>query len=97
MDEENFNELTPAETERLAILAEECAEVVHIVGKILRHGYESGPPDEDIDNRELLESELGHVQFIIGFMLLKRDVNRDRINESTDAKAESIKPYLHHN
>ena len=35
----NFNQLTPAETERLAILAEECGEVIQAVGKILRHGY----------------------------------------------------------
>lgn len=34
---ENFNGMTPAETERLAILVEECGEVVQIGMKILRH------------------------------------------------------------
>ena len=42
---EHFNKLTPAEAERLAMLAEECGEVVQIVGKILRHGYDSQHPD----------------------------------------------------
>lgn len=37
----HFNALTPAQAERLAMLAEECAEVIHVVGKILRHGYTS--------------------------------------------------------
>ena len=35
---EHFNGLTPAEDERLAMLAEECAEVIKIVSKIQRHG-----------------------------------------------------------
>ena len=33
-----FNGLTPAEAERLALLMEECGEVVQIIGKVLRHG-----------------------------------------------------------
>jgi hypothetical protein len=37
----SFNQLTDAEAERLALLAEECGEVVQVIGKILRHGYES--------------------------------------------------------
>ncbi len=32
----HFNELTPAEAERLAYLAEECGEAIQIIGKILR-------------------------------------------------------------
>jgi hypothetical protein len=40
----SFNELTPAEAERLAYLTEEMAEAIQIIGKILRHGYESRDP-----------------------------------------------------
>lgn len=46
METEHFNKLTPAEAERLTILAEECGEVIQCVGKILRHGYESVHPDD---------------------------------------------------
>lgn len=52
-------DLTPAEVERLAMLAEECAEVIQIVGKILRHGYQSWhPKDPTTSNRALLRKEL---------------------------------------
>jgi len=46
----HFNKLTPAEAERLAMLAEECAEVVKAVTKILRHGYASWNPDDPAAN-----------------------------------------------
>ena len=36
---EHFNGLTPAEAKRLALLAEECGEVLQAIGKVLRHGF----------------------------------------------------------
>ena len=57
--QDHFNGLTPAEAERLAMLAEEAAEVIQVVGKILRHGYSGYNPDEpNLDNRVLLMNEL---------------------------------------
>ena len=41
MATEHFNKLTEAEQERLVILAEECAEVIQVVAKIQRHGFNS--------------------------------------------------------
>ena len=43
---EHFNRLSPAEDERLTVLAEECSEVIQAICKIQRHGYESFNPDE---------------------------------------------------
>lgn len=40
------NNLSDAELERLAYLAEECGEVQQIIGKIIRHGYESYSPND---------------------------------------------------
>ena len=55
----HFNNLTPAQAERLAMLAEECGEVIQVIGKILRHGYNNYHPDRPhITNRELLQQEL---------------------------------------
>lgn len=95
---ENFNKLTPAETERLAILMEECAEVQQIVGKILRHGYDgSHPDDESTTNRELLEKELGDIEFIARFMMKSNDVSRIGIANRAAYKEVNISKYLHHN
>ena len=60
MSKQAYNCLTDAEAERLAMLAEECGEVIQIVGKILRHGYCSHNPlvGPKTINRDLLEKEL---------------------------------------
>lgn len=99
---QHFNELTEAETERLAILAEECAEVIREVGKILRHGYESTNPkrftsDNEYPetNRWALERELGDVMRAIVRMQNVRDVNAYAIMVSRDSKSNEIS-YLHH-
>ena len=50
-----FNELTPAEAGAiLRLLAEEMGEALQVVGKILRHGYESYHPShpEGPSNRQ---------------------------------------------
>ena len=65
----HFNQLTPAEAERLAMLAEECGEVVQVVGKILRHGYDSYHPDNPrVTNRDLLVKELRDVNAVLQAM-----------------------------
>lgn len=91
------NQLSPAETERLAILAEECAEVIQVVGKIFRHGYESRHPDGGPTNRELLEIELGHIDCAEALLTLRCDVRITAISKSSLAKRERIGRYLHHN
>ena len=94
----NFNNLTPAETERLAILVEECGEVVQIGMKILRHGYQNHHPEdpEKQSNRMLLAGELGHVIYAIKTMIKEKDVSGMGIDLSDEKKSESIKKYLHH-
>lgn len=95
----NFNELTEAEIERLAILSEELGEVQQIIGKILRHGYGSFNPfdEKQTRNRELLEKELGDVNWIIQFMTDKRDINADVVTSYTEIKKKKVNQYLHHN
>jgi hypothetical protein len=40
-----FNNLTPAQMERLDMLAEECAEVIMAIAKIKRHGLHNWHPE----------------------------------------------------
>jgi hypothetical protein len=86
------NGLTPAEAERLAILAEECGEVVQIAMKILRHGKAYHP----ISNSGLLARELGHVQWIVNLMINNGDFEYGVLLQSERLKPERSRTYLHH-
>ena len=72
---EHFNKLTPAEDERLAMLAEECAEVIRIVSKIQRHGYDSWHPDDPLKttNRAMLRKEVTDIAAVTAAMLTRDD------------------------
>ncbi len=93
---EHFNALTPAEAERLACLAEECGEVVQIVGKILRHGYDSKYPAGGPTNRRLLEKEIGDVWATVDLIVAAEDVSDSHIEKVRASKFISRRPYLHH-
>lgn len=95
----SFNNLSPAEAERLAILAEECGEVVQIVGKILRHGYDNHHPDDPPakTNRAALERELSDVYAIIDWMAEVEDISGHTVGAKLQAKRKRMAPYLHHN
>ena len=92
----HFNRLSPAETERLALLSKELGEAQQAIGKILRHGYESRHPDGGPTNRETLERELGDVQFAMGFLSAEGDVKPLKIQKYAQTKALSVIKYLHH-
>lgn len=97
---DHFNNLTPAEAERLALLAEECGEVIKAVMKILRHGYESVNPDAQpalSNNRGDLMDELGHVRFAEHLLIESGDLVNLRISVSAANKRAKVKQYLHHN
>jgi len=91
-----FNGLTPAEHERLAMLAEEAAEVVQIVGKILRHGYESKHPDNmnGPTNRHMLENEIADFYAIAGVMEDLKDVTVE--GEAVRQAIKKKRRYTHH-
>ena len=94
----NFNGLTPAETERLALLAEECGETIQVIGKILRHGYNSHSPfdPEATPNRELLQKELGDIDRAVKIMAVNHDVSGEKIAQRSSQKQEAVAKYLHH-
>jgi len=58
------------------LLAEECGEVIQVIGKILRHGYDSTHPNdpEGDTNRALLENELGDLNAALQLMTEAKDI-----------------------
>lgn len=94
-----MTQLTLAEYERLAIISEECAEVQQVIGKILRHGFDSySPKDETKEtNREKLARELGDLALIVSFSGKQGDYDRKMMVEQTKNKVDKINKYLHYN
>ena len=68
----HFNGLSPAQAERLDMMAEECAEVIQAIMKIKRHGFESCSPfgANPETNREALLRELVDVCAVMGMLHL---------------------------
>ena len=98
MPETRFhNGLSDAETERLALLAEECAETGKAIGKILRHGYPSRNPDiaDSPTNREDLEHEVGDLLWAIDLMAHCGDISMLRARAGEGRHARKTR-YLHH-
>ena len=97
---EHFNQLTPAQAERLAILAEEAGEIVQAVGKILRHGYDNyNPANRDINNRLALCHEIGDLQAVVEDMVKHGDVLGGTIDKQKVEKLRRLSVgtlYLHH-
>jgi NTP pyrophosphatase (non-canonical NTP hydrolase)/ribosomal protein S27E len=89
--------LTMAQRERLAWLAEECGEVVQAVGKVLRHGFQdTGPNGTTYDNRVALEEEAGHVLAVIDTLAMNGDVQQSNVKDSCGRKKVTCRPHMHY-
>jgi hypothetical protein len=93
---QHFNRLTPAEAERLAMLAEEAGEVVQAVTKILRHGYESyHPTDPGMNNRSILRAEIADLRAVWELMFEAGDVEKLHSLMIDTAKSRKLR-FSHH-
>ena len=87
------NGLTAAQAERLALLVEECGEVLQVAGKILRHGYQA----HGHDNRIALEHELGDLLFAVRLMGAADDLWLSSVERFAAEKPAKAAPWMHHN
>lgn len=95
-DKAHFNHLPPDQAEALALLAEECGELVQIIGKILRHGLDSHHPDTGDNNVELLQKEVGDVLAALRIAEVQRLIFWDWVVRCRDRKLMKVVQYLHH-
>ena len=96
---EHFNNLSPAEAERLHLLSEECGEVILAIGKTTRHGYESYHPESITGhptNQENLEKEIGDIMVAVELMEKAGDISLAAIQEHMEKKRKTLPRYLHH-
>jgi NTP pyrophosphatase (non-canonical NTP hydrolase) len=92
----HFNGLTPAEAERLAILAEECGEIVQIVMKALRHGLDFHHPDTGETNRLAIAREIGDLNAIVWRLVSAGDLDSGIMADSAESKNAKLPRWTHH-
>jgi NTP pyrophosphatase (non-canonical NTP hydrolase) len=89
--------MSPAVAERLDCLTEELGESVHMLGKAKRHGLNSTHTDYlGIPNKELLETELGHVLARIKLLTVSGDLHWVNILRAAREKLSQEPHHLHH-
>lgn len=75
------NGLNEAQEERLYILAEECAEVIKEIQKVLRFGFESvHPHNPTVTNRTLLTNEMGDLKAAMALLTCNGDIMETSLN-----------------
>ena len=91
------NGLGSAETERLALLGEECGKVSTRIGEILREGYPNRHPDAagEGSRRENLEREIGDMLWAVDLMAHCGDVSTLRARADGGRHARKMRN-LHH-
>lgn len=83
----------------LACLAEECAEVQHLVGKSLRFGIENKPEGRAEPNSELIVREL--IDILAVWEMLEDDSALERVDfckleKMQDAKKARVEKYMNY-
>ena len=94
--QQDENDLSPAQVERLALLAEEMGEAIQAIGKVLRHGLLNFHPESGVTNRASLEMELGDVLYAMELMESSGDVSTSALATWKEVKRESAAKWLHH-
>lgn len=80
----------------MAVLQEECAEVIQAVSKINRFGFNS--TWDGVTNKEALVTEIGDVLALVKVLLEDTDINitMDDINVAIEKKLKKLKVFLPH-
>lgn len=92
----HFNDLTPAQDEVLAVVVEECAELIQAVTKIQRHGLASYHPETLETNVTALAREMGDVLAAFYLVYNHHLVHQDAARHFRDRKLEKLPKFLHH-
>jgi NTP pyrophosphatase (non-canonical NTP hydrolase) len=74
----------------LALLNEECGEVIQIAGKTLRFGWSSTPPNDIRTNLDLLHEEIGDVLAATEMACSRGLLNRDRLEQRKTEKLAKL-------
>lgn len=92
----HFNSLTPAQAERLAILAQAAAALGVAIARCQQHGLASFNLQTGEINLHALSKEVGAVVAATGLMVLAQDIRRDSCDSFANLAAEQMYRLSHH-
>jgi NTP pyrophosphatase (non-canonical NTP hydrolase) len=94
----SFNNLTPVETECLAILAEEAGELCSASAKVLRHGKNATCDGIDYDNLKKVAEEFADVLAAMSVCMYNGVLSQTAVDvhDLQHAKIKKLKGYVHH-
>ena len=81
------------DNEILAILQEECAEVIQAVSKINRFGYTSINPRDYENNRQHLEEEIGDLICMVQLLIEHKIVDSGSVDAAALNKRAKLKKW----
>ena len=90
------NSLNEAQVERLVIMQEAAAEVIHACSKILRYGYDSYHPSTKMTNSDALHAELADFVWLFNKFAAEGEISKERVHQMLEAKARLKKAYTKH-
>lgn len=90
-----YNPATESESEVLNLIQEECSEVIQIISKIHRFGFDSYHPTdlEKESNRSRLESEIGDLLALIQIACDRGIVHFPNVWSAIESKKERLKTF----
>jgi hypothetical protein len=92
---QHFNKLSEEEAEAIAIVIEECSEVIKCCTKILRHGVMSCYPNGET-NKSALTRESGDVDASLEKLIRLGIIDIDQRYKQYRIKLDNYNPWLHH-
>jgi NTP pyrophosphatase (non-canonical NTP hydrolase) len=92
MSDQQFPETKPVSFQyELAVLSEECGEVIQIVGKTFRFGHDSyNPAAPTVTNLDLLHQEVGDVMGAARFATNRGLLDATKLEEQAKAKLDKL-------
>ena len=81
------------EEEVMAILGEECAEVIQAISKCNRFGMDNSKPGKPKTNRQHLEEEIGDLVAMVDIMMDLGIISVAAVDFSAVAKVEKLKQW----
>jgi len=81
--------------EALNLLQEECAEIIQIISKIRRFGFDSYHPDDETkrSNLSLLHDEIGDFDTIKNYLIESDIIDSDQLITRTEFKNFKLRKY----